>query len=167
MRQIRSDQSKGVSLATSTIMASTFSSTNPEGVKLSPWPMQVDDRADLHPSTPPRRTPQPEQPSSAFPREVIEALGKPLQRIILPDDDDDFMQENLGHVWIAVHEALSWELKRKRKRKLVEMEEFLGNVKRNGEDGFFKLLRRMAIDRSWGDLLENGTLFFLFDLESP
>jgi len=138
-------------------MTSNFSSANSDSDVFGSWAMQVDNTADLQ--TPPRRTPgspQPDQPHTPVPDQMVQLAYNKLQRMIFPNDDDDAIGGNLDMIWTAVHGVLS---KRKANRKLAKVEEFQANVARNGEQPFFDLLRHMARLGVWESIFDNENFF--------
>jgi hypothetical protein len=89
-----------------------------------------------------------------LPDQVIQKACKELERIILPDDEDDDIQGRLDSVWVSVRKALSRHPELK--GAIANEEEFKTNVKGLGEVQFIELLRDLARRKSWRDLLDNG-----------
>jgi hypothetical protein len=115
--------------------------------------MEVDDSVPC-PSNLLASTSPPQQPTLYLPEEAIRMACQKLERIILPDDEDDDIRERLDSVWISVHRALSQ--RPDLKGAIADEEEFKANVNRRGEERFIALLRHMARKKSWRDLLDNG-----------
>jgi hypothetical protein len=127
--------------------------------------MQVDDPADNNenPSTPKRPTPPSTQSTICISEQTIQKMCKQVERAIRPDDDDDWIRQSLGHVFLALRDALQEDPNRK--ARLANEDQFKENVKKEGEQQFINLLRDIAEKGPWRDLLQNGTPFLHFDLE--
>ncbi|KAM6489485.1 hypothetical protein JOM56_015042 [Amanita muscaria] len=76
-----------------------------------------------------------------------------LQRIILPSDDDERMRVSLLFLWGSFNVILKQGPQRS--KCLADLDTFLVNVQRKGEKEFFGLLRNIATNNSWEELLEN------------
>ncbi len=101
-----------------------------------------------------------------IPQRAIDKAVKFFKKNIPSDEDDDEIQGNLGHVWIATIEALEHDPKLK--GHLANMDEFLDNVKKKGEQKFIESLRAMASSKTkdaWEDLFEDGTSLSFFRLK--
>ncbi len=127
--------------------------------------MQVEDPADNNenPSTPTRPTPPSTQSTNCISEQTIQKMCKHLERHIRTDDNDDWIRQSLGHVFVAVRNALAEDPNRK--ARLASEDQFKENVKKEGEQQFINLLRDIAKKESWRDLLQNGTSFLYFDLK--
>jgi hypothetical protein len=84
---------------------------------------------------------------------MIERAFKHISRIISPEDDDEKMWYNLRSVWIIVDHVLQEDPNLE--EHLAERDEFFDNVKRKGEQDFFKSLRDMKKDNSWERLFDD------------
>jgi hypothetical protein len=93
-------------------------------------------------------------------QDMIERAFKHISRIISPEDDDEKMWYNLRSVWIIVDHVLQEDPNLE--EHLAERDEFFDNVKRKGEQDFFKSLRDMKKDNSWERLFDDGTIHFFF-----
>jgi len=87
---------------------------------------------------------------------------KPSILIIQTSDDGARLHRSLDFVWIAVNHAVAGDPKMP---PLANLEEFRRNVEQKGEQQFINLLRDMAEENSWGELLANGTSFLSFVLD--
>ena len=128
-------------------------------------PMQVEDPADNNedPSTPKRPTPPSTQSTICISEQTIQKMCKKLERLIRTDDDDDCVLESLDIVFVSVRNALQEDPNRK--ARLANEDQFKENVKKEGEQQFFNLLRDIAKKGSWRDLLPNRTSFSYFNLK--
>jgi hypothetical protein len=123
--------------------------------------MQIDDQASHHPthsglSTPP--TPQPKRPRLDYECQDVEDACRFLARNINADADSATILKALDHVWLTVRKVLRKD--KKLAEELANEDEFLENVKREGEEMFIDLLRDMTRKKSWLDLFGNGTFHF-------
>jgi hypothetical protein len=130
--------------------------------QFNPSPMQIDDQASHNPthsglSTPP--TPQPKRPRLDYESRAVKDACEFLARNINADADNATISRALFFVPVAVCMALREDTKLA--EELANEDEFLQNVKREGEEKFIDLLRDMARRGSWHDLFGNGTFHCL------
>jgi len=160
-------------LTVNSLLTSTIMSSNPHAQRpLQPvhdvfreTPMQVDDTADNNenPTTPTRPTPPSTKSTICISEQTIQKMCRHLERNITTDDDDDWIRQSLGQVFVAVRNALQEDPNLK--ARLASEAQFNENVKKEGEQQFINLLRDIAKKESWRDLLQNGTSFPYSDLE--
>ena len=129
--------------------------------------MQVDEVVDslANPSTPTRVESVSPMAQSGISDKILRRMYGFFERIFKADDEyddmeDDDVQERLAWVLTGVRPAFT-----KMNKYLPNSEEFLQNVRQDGEKDFFGLLKDMAKKKSWRDLLENGTSFLSSTLE--
>jgi hypothetical protein len=79
--------------------------------------------------------------------------------------DNDNIRQNLEEIWFTINNILSKDVLPL--EKLADKIEFMGNVKRFGEEAFINVLQRIAATGSWADLLNNGMLLDSFYLTRP
>jgi hypothetical protein len=121
-------------------------------------PMQVEDPADNN-----ENPFMSARPTICISEQTIQKMCKQVERAIRPDDDDDWIRQSLGYVFLALRDALQEDPNRK--ARLASEDQFKENVKKKDEQQFINLLRDIAKKESWRDLLQNGTSFLYFDLE--
>ena len=131
--------------------------------------MQVDEVVDnlANPSTPMKLgsvSPM-VQSGICIPDKILRRMYENLERFFKADDEYDDMEDGeveqcLVFILISVKPAFT-----KMKKYLPSSEEFLQNVRQDGEKAFFGLLKDMAKKKSWRDLLENGISFLSSTLE--
>jgi hypothetical protein len=80
-------------------------------------------------------------------------------------DDTEYIRNYLEDIWFTINNILSTDVLLL--EKLADKIEFMGNVKRFGEEAFINVLQRIAATGSWADLLNNGMLLDSFYLTRP
>ena len=127
--------------------------------------LQLDEPANdgTSPSAPTKSALLPTQPKVSISDTNFQELCGRLRRIIQPLDNDAYIQGSLNTVWVNVHNALSNDPALSPRR--ADQKEFEENLKNYGEKQFIDLLREMAKNKNWRDLLEHGTSFPASDFE--
>jgi hypothetical protein len=126
-------------------------------------PVQGND--PVHSSTPQTGTPSKKRLPNIPQQAIDEAYRSLSQRLSLfKNDDDEAIKEQFGLVWRTVNKVLKQD--EGLKGRLADRNEFLDNVRRNGEKIFIDSLRVLAktVDaQAWYDLFEDSTLFSFLD----
>ena len=125
--------------------------------------LQLDELADddTNPSRPTKSTPPSTRPKVSIPDQDFQQVCRRLERNLQPDDDDDSIRNSLDIVWFKVYNALEEDQNLRSRR--ADQKEFEENVKKHGKEKFIDLLREMAKNKNWRDLLEHGTSFLVSD----
>jgi hypothetical protein len=121
-------------------------------------PMQVEDPADNN-----KNPFMSVRPTICISEQTIQKMCKQVECAIRPDDDDDWIHQSLGHVFLALCDPLQEDLNRK--ARLANEDQLKENINKAGEQQFINLLKDIAKKKSWQDLLQNGTSFLYFDLK--
>ncbi|KAH9953569.1 hypothetical protein BC827DRAFT_1379867 [Russula dissimulans] len=72
-------------------------------------------------------------------------------------DDTEYIRNYLEDIWFTINNIFSKDVLPL--EKLADKIEFMGNVKRFGEEAFINVLQRIAATGSWADLLNNDVFF--------